>query len=280
MSEGLESERAPEFLIIAAEDSGPRNRLTRPSLVVDRPSKEEDRSVKYCHLCSRRFREEGDKVICASCIECVCKRQCSRNVVVDSYMGKANAMIPICSNCFAEKTYQMLERLVINTGGLSAEGIFRVSGHQSVIKSMFEKLQRGDYSMNVLSPHDAAGLLKLWVSSTHGPLIPLEYHLQMREIAKGLKTPFPAKRKLKVHALVDLIKLIPIANQIILKGIIKLCRRLSSNIHVKHTKMTLESLATIFSPTVIQWECDNSYVSALEHASMSNVVTLTLFQKL
>uniref|UniRef100_A0A3B4A1A0 Rho-GAP domain-containing protein n=1 Tax=Periophthalmus magnuspinnatus TaxID=409849 RepID=A0A3B4A1A0_9GOBI len=130
--------------------------------------------------------------------------------------------------------------------GLDSEGILRVPGSQSRIKSLQQSLENtfysGQFNWDEVSPNDAAALLKKFIRDLPAPLLTPEY----------LNT-FSAVRditdlKQKLHMLNLLVLLLPEPNRNTLKALLEFLSKVVSR--EKKNRMNLWAVATIMAPNL------------------------------
>ncbi|CAM9576219.1 unnamed protein product [Lampetra fluviatilis] len=130
--------------------------------------------------------------------------------------------------------------------GLDTEGIFRIPGSSSRIKSLRQELEAGFYDGAVtwddVRPHDAASLLKLFIRELPAPLLTAEYLTAFTSVEKI------EIRKQRIRALNLLIILLPAANRDVLKAILELLLKVSEASTA--TRMDLWNVSLIMAPNL------------------------------
>ncbi|KAG8539170.1 hypothetical protein GDO81_021297 [Engystomops pustulosus] len=103
----------------------------------------------------------------------------------------------------------------VEKNGLELQGILRICGSQARIKSLQQRLERnfyaGLFSWDEVNPHDAAGLLKLFLRELPAPLLTAEYLPAFTAVQKITDL------KQRLQALNLLILVLPEANRSTLK---------------------------------------------------------------
>uniref|UniRef100_A0A3B4A192 Rho-GAP domain-containing protein n=1 Tax=Periophthalmus magnuspinnatus TaxID=409849 RepID=A0A3B4A192_9GOBI len=127
--------------------------------------------------------------------------------------------------------------------GLDSEGILRVPGSQSRIKSLQQSLENtfysGQFNWDEVSPNDAAALLKKFIRDLPAPLLTPEY-LNTFSAVRDLKQ--------KLHMLNLLVLLLPEPNRNTLKALLEFLSKVVSR--EKKNRMNLWAVATIMAPNL------------------------------
>ncbi|KAM9296514.1 rho GTPase-activating protein 40 [Gastrophryne carolinensis] len=130
--------------------------------------------------------------------------------------------------------------------GLEIQGILRISGSQTRIKSLQQRLERnfyaGLFSWDEINPHDVAGLLKLFLRELPAPLLTAEYLPAFTAVQKM------SNLKQKLQALNLLILILPQANRCTLKALLEFLSKVASQ--EKSNLMSLWNIATIMAPNL------------------------------
>ncbi|XP_040293624.1 rho GTPase-activating protein 40 isoform X1 [Bufo bufo] len=134
----------------------------------------------------------------------------------------------------------------LEKNGLELQGILRVCGSQARMKSLQQRLERnfyaGLFSWDEVNPHDAAGLLKLFLRELPAPLLTAEYLPAFAAVQKITDL------KQRLQALNLLILVLPEANRSTLKKLLEFLRKVAS--HEKRNLMSLWNIATIMAPNL------------------------------
>ncbi|KAM4622660.1 rho GTPase-activating protein 40 isoform 2-T2 [Discoglossus pictus] len=130
--------------------------------------------------------------------------------------------------------------------GLEAQGILRVSGSQARIKILQQRLERdfyaGLFSWDEVHPHDASGLLKLFLRELPAPLLTAEY---LPAFTSVQKIP-DLKQRLQALNLLTLV--LPEANRQTLKALLEFLSKVASR--EKTNLMSLWNISTILAPNL------------------------------
>ncbi|XP_041043323.1 rho GTPase-activating protein 18 [Carcharodon carcharias] len=146
----------------------------------------------------------------------------------------------------------IFQKLIIHIEeeGLNTEGILRIPGLTSRIKSLCEELEaqfcEGTFSWENVRQHDAASILKLFVRELPHPLVTLEY------LDAFLAVQNLSSRKLQLQALNLLVLLLPDQNRDTLKSLLEFLQRLIDN--KESNKMTLNNVSVIMAPNLFMFK--------------------------
>ena len=148
-------------------------------------------------------------------------------------------------------------------GGLSSEGIFRLSVSSEELHAVRRTLERGDYHLSSIdNPNVPAAVLKAWLRDLSSPLIPFAAYDRCIELGKtpvsavfDALPPNPA-----LAGLVALIQSLPPLNRRVLFYLMAFLHRLSLPPHVELSRMTVFNLAIVFSPTLLRSESNDAVV--------------------
>ncbi|XP_078069843.1 rho GTPase-activating protein 18 [Mustelus asterias] len=146
----------------------------------------------------------------------------------------------------------ILQKLIIHIEeeGLNTEGILRIPGLASRIKSLREELEttfyEGTFNWENVRQHDAASILKFFVRELPHPLVTLEY------LDAFLAVQNLSSRKLKLQALNLLVLLLPDHNRDTLKSLLEFLQRLIDN--KESNKMTLNNVSVIMAPNLFMFK--------------------------
>ncbi|XP_073539894.1 rho GTPase-activating protein 40 isoform X2 [Phyllobates terribilis] len=194
---------------------------------------------------------------------------------LDLKRNKASKRRPTESRLFGVSLTSLLEqdrKLVTNTqvplilqailtclekNGLELQGILRICGSQARMKSLQQRLEKnfyaGLFSWDEVNPHDAAGLLKLFLRELPAPLLTAEYLPAFTAVQKITNL------KQRLQALNLLILVLPEANRSTLKALLGFLRKVAS--HEKRNLMSLWNIATIMAPNLFLYRgsCGRSH---------------------
>ncbi|XP_043539546.1 rho GTPase-activating protein 18 isoform X1 [Chiloscyllium plagiosum] len=164
----------------------------------------------------------------------------------------------------------ILHKLIahIEEEGLNTEGILRVPGLASRIKSLRVELEAKFYEKNFnwenVRQHDAASILKLFIRELPHPLVTLEY------LDAFLAVQNLAHRKHKLQALNLLVLLLPDQNRDTLKSLLEFLQRLIDN--KESNKMTLNNISVIMAPNLFMFKGYCSQTQLAMAAGTSNIM--------
>ncbi|KAF1763464.1 hypothetical protein GCK72_011730 [Caenorhabditis remanei] len=156
---------------------------------------------------------------------------------------------PIVSVCINE----------VETRGLTVEGIYRVSGsydHMEKLRQQFDSNQNVDLAQ-VADIHTVCGLLKLYFRLLPQQLIPFSVHKQLLVAYQETNQRATHERE---RGLRKVMMELSDANIITLGAVLAHLKKVAD--HSSKNKMTVENLATIFSPTLF---CSGSIPAMPNH---------------
>uniref|UniRef100_A0A8C5PIP7 Rho GTPase activating protein 28 n=1 Tax=Leptobrachium leishanense TaxID=445787 RepID=A0A8C5PIP7_9ANUR len=140
---------------------------------------------------------------------------------------------------------KLLQRL--EETGLEVEGILRIPGSASRVKSLRQELESKFYDntfdWNKVRSNDAAGLLKMFIRDLPTPLFTMEYLPAFITLVEKI-----SKIKLQLQALHLLIMLLPDANRDIAKALLNFLKKVVSN--EEKNKMSLWNVSMILAPNL------------------------------
>ncbi|XP_063779581.1 rho GTPase-activating protein 28 isoform X3 [Pseudophryne corroboree] len=140
---------------------------------------------------------------------------------------------------------KLLQRL--EETGLETEGILRVPGSASRVKSLREdlvsKFYDNTFDWKNVRNNDAAGLLKMFIRELPTPLFTIEYLPAFIALVDKI-----SKIKLQLQALHLLIMLLPDANRDIAKALLHFLKKVVSN--EEKNKMSLWNVSMILAPNL------------------------------
>ncbi|KAM4692534.1 rho GTPase-activating protein 40 isoform 2-T2 [Rhinophrynus dorsalis] len=163
--------------------------------------------------------------------------------------------------------------------GLEVQGILRVSGSQARIKSLQQRLERDFYAGLVcwdeVHPHDAAGLLKLFLRELPAPLLTTEYLPAFTAVQNICDL------KQRLQALNLLILVLPEPNRSTLKALLEFLQKVAS--HEKSNLMSLWNVSTIMAPNLFLYlggKCPDGGEKQLAEGTAGLVVAMVQYQDL
>lgn len=174
---------------------------------------------------------------------------------VTSIIESQSLVWPELSHLQLPRIFTCLKRAIEDLGGCACEGIFRVGGSFNEAQGLYEQLQSGDYQIYITTAYTAAALLKRWMREMSEPLMTHAFVEEVIEITKRIDLD-PDDLELQ-YQLVGVYKRLPEGNQLVIQGILRIMHDISSVENIAATKMTLENLAIIFSPSFL-WRSSTS----------------------
>ncbi|XP_069831054.1 rho GTPase-activating protein 18 [Dendropsophus ebraccatus] len=175
--------------------------------------------------------------------------------------------------------HSMIEQ--IEKGGLETEGVLRIPGVASRIKSLCMELEakfyEGTFNWDNVKQHDAASLLKLFIRELPLPLLTVEYMKAFHSVQ------YLPSKKHRLQALNLLIILLPDVHRDTLKALLEFLQRVVD--HREQNKMTLKNVAMIMAPNLFSLPTypvksldQDAYTSAARTASV--MLFMIKYQKL
>ncbi|XP_008298044.1 rho GTPase-activating protein 18 [Stegastes partitus] len=161
----------------------------------------------------------------------------------------------------------ILQRLIshIEEEGLDTEGLLRIPGAATRVKSLCQELESsfydGTFSWQQLKQHDAASLLKLFIRELPHPLLTVEYLNAFIAVNK-----LPTKKQ-QLQALNLLVLLLPEANRDTLKALVEFIQRVID--HQAKNKMTLNNVSVVMAPNIFMFKGFRSKVTEQQEFSMA-----------
>ncbi|XP_056422501.1 rho GTPase-activating protein 18 isoform X2 [Hyla sarda] len=134
----------------------------------------------------------------------------------------------------------------IEKGGLETEGVLRIPGVASRIKSLCAELEgkfyEGTFNWDNVKQHDAASILKFFIRELPLPLLTVEYMKAFHSVQH-----LPSKKH-RLQALNLLVILLPDVHRDALKALLEFLQRVVD--HREQNKMTLKNVAMIMAPNL------------------------------
>lgn len=178
----------------------------------------------------------------------------------------------------ATKVPFILQRLInqIEEEGLDTEGLLRIPGVATRVKSLCQELESsfydGGFPWQQLKQHDAASLLKLFIRELPHPLLTVEYLNAFIAVNK-----LPTKKQ-QLQALNLLVLLLPEANRDTLKALVEFFQRVID--HQAKNKMTLNNVSVVIAPNIFMFKGFRFKVTEQQEFSMAtrtaNIVRLLI----
>ncbi|XP_039981242.1 rho GTPase-activating protein 18 isoform X2 [Xiphias gladius] len=172
----------------------------------------------------------------------------------------------------------ILQRLIshIEEEGLDTEGLLRIPGAATRIKSLCQELESsfydGMFPWQQLKQHDTASLLKLFIRELPHPLLTVEYLSAFIAVNK-----LPTKKQ-QLQALNLLVLLLPEPNRDTLKALVEFFQRVID--HQAKNKMTLNNVSVVMAPNIFMFKGFRSKVTEQQEFSMAtntaNIVRLLI----
>ncbi|XP_063307613.1 rho GTPase-activating protein 28 [Pelobates fuscus] len=167
---------------------------------------------------------------------------------------------------------KLLQRL--EETGLEVEGILRVPGSASRVKSLREELEAklpdNTFDWNKVRSNDAACLLKMFIRELPAPLFTMEYLPAFITLVEKI-----SKIKLQLQALHLLIMLLPDANRDIAKALLNFLKKVVSN--EEKNKMSLWNVSMILAPNLFVFKGKSANKEEMKAAaSTAHIVRLLI----
>ncbi|XP_061560116.1 rho GTPase-activating protein 18 isoform X1 [Phycodurus eques] len=172
----------------------------------------------------------------------------------------------------------VLQRLIghIEEEGLDTEGLLRIPGAATRVKSLCQELEfcfyDGTFPWQQLKQHDAASLLKLFIRELPHSMLTVEYLNAFVAVNK-----LPTKKQ-QLQALNLLVLLLPEANRDSLKALVEFFQRVIE--HQAGNKMTLNNVSVVMAPNIFMFKGCRSKVTEQQEFSMAtgtaNIVRLLI----
>ncbi|KAJ6231100.1 rho gtpase activation protein [Anaeramoeba flamelloides] len=132
--------------------------------------------------------------------------------------------------------YENIEK----NGGFQTQGIFRVPGNSTRVKSLKVEINNGTFNNRVKSPSVYASLLKLFFREMEPPIIPYEKYPNFVRSNKDWKN-----LQMQINRL-------PKNNLYAFASLIQFCQRLAQPKNVKVTQMNIDNIAMVFAPNLLR----------------------------
>ncbi|XP_071953156.1 rho GTPase-activating protein 24-like isoform X2 [Antedon mediterranea] len=159
--------------------------------------------------------------------------------------------------------------------GLLEEGIFRLPGRSSMIKTLQDSFDCGDkpdFDKQHVDIHTVASLLKLYLRELPEPVIPWAHY---DDIMNGIKLFLQNSEKGKKE-LIKQLALLPRTNYNLLRYMCIFLHNVS--LHEDKNKMTVQNIATVFGPNIIRPNTD-SPASLMQSTSLSQQFVHLIIEK-
>ncbi|EGG23324.1 RhoGAP domain-containing protein [Cavenderia fasciculata] len=155
---------------------------------------------------------------------------------------------------------------------LLVEGIFRLSGANSQIKSLKNCFDAGEeVDLNDCEDvHTVAGLLKLYLRELPEPLFPFETYSSFIEISKG-----DVPKQQKIDSVKLLVSLLPAPNRALFRHLFRFLEKVYANAGVN--KMNAVNLSIVFAPNLLK-DKDNNVMNVVADAQYVNHVVQLIIE--
>jgi len=188
-----------------------------------------------CDVCDEKNIPLGDKMqACSTCNFYVCLDCNARPIPI--HTGQKGTEVPIVLTTLCQGIRDM--------GGLTTEGIFRISVDSGMLSALRAQFNAGNFSLDLMKgdPHAAACLLKMWLRALPDPVLPRTVYAETIEAFHRIGGPgkFGEEACLKVYRQLNA------PYQALLKTLLQLCLDVVAKTSVN--RMTLEALSVVFTP--------------------------------
>lgn len=154
--------------------------------------------------------------------------------------------------------------------GSQSEGIFRISGNSGNISKVWNSIAAEAPNFQGVTPHDIAGVMKLYIRQLQVPLVPLDlfqYFVDAQRIEDISQ---------RIIGMRQLLRCIPEDNLLLLRALIIFLERVAS--HSSVNKMTPHNLAVCFGPNVLRSPKDGAEVLNDIEVQCSVVTTMISYR--
>lgn len=193
-----------------------------------------------------------------------------RNRLIPSFVSTAvESLIKIRNSHPSFLQQLLLPLLILSTGGIQAEGIFRVSGSTGAIEKFRDSANRGeDYtkSFSNLDHHSIAGLLKLFLRQLNPPIIPLPIH---EELTAAIKIDDDRERTVRIG---QVLRKMPQLNKFTLQFVMKFFTLVAS--YSETNKMTATNIAIVIGPVLMPNQASDPFDTTGQHISIQFVKSM------
>ncbi|KAF9584293.1 hypothetical protein BGW38_006958, partial [Lunasporangiospora selenospora] len=143
-----------------------------------------------------------------------------------------------------------LKECVVNLGGLTTEGIFRVSGDLGAVSELRARIELGNYDLSGISdPNVPCSLLRLWIRDLPEPIIPYDMYHQCIQGAQDKEE------------VAKVVNSLPMWHKETIVYLVSFLKTFNDSKVREATKMSLSNLAMVFAPTLLQ--CSNEEIPTL-----------------
>jgi len=160
---------------------------------------------------------------------------------------------------------------LLKTDGVQAEGIFRVSAPKPMLDSLQETLDTGgDIDFASMSPHDACGLLKLFLREIPSPLCTFELYQDFLAVASEPSAEEPTSKLKKALAK------LPKPNYDFLHKLLALCVRIEK--YQEKNKMNFANLSVVLCPSLL-YDPEPNPLTMVEDISKANSIMVLMLKQ-
>eukprot|EP00079_Xenopus_tropicalis_P017933 XP_004918589.1 PREDICTED: rho GTPase-activating protein 40 isoform X1 [Xenopus tropicalis] len=167
----------------------------------------------------------------------------------------------------------------IEKNGMEIQGILRISGSQARIKNLQQRLEKdfydGLFSWDDVHPHDASGLLKLFLRELPAPLLTTQYLPAFTAVQNIVDL------KQRLQALNLLILILPEPNRSTLKALLEFLQKVAAM--EKTNLMSLWNVSTILAPNLFLYHCGKNLERGekqLAEGTAASVMAMVHYQDL
>ncbi|XP_044145991.1 rho GTPase-activating protein 18 [Bufo gargarizans] len=152
----------------------------------------------------------------------------------------------------------------VEKGGLETEGVLRIPGVATRIKSLYMELEakfyEGTFNWDSVKQHDAASVLKFFIRELPIPLLTMKYMKAFHSVQ------YLPSKKHRLQALNLLVILLPDVHRDTLKALLEFLQRIVD--HREQNKMTLKNIAMIMAPNL--FSLHTSPLKALDQDALTS----------
>jgi len=154
--------------------------------------------------------------------------------------------------------------------GINEQGIFRISGSHSTMKSLKLEFDQGkEVDLRSYDVHSLAGVLKLFLRELPVPLLTFENYNKLIEVSSV------SSEKERVAQLRQIMVVLPEAHLDMLKFMIPILRRFAANSKVN--MMDTNNLAIVFGPSLARPKVD-TFDTVMHSVNIAHIVTMLIEQ--
>lgn len=140
--------------------------------------------------------------------------------------------------------FTVLKAAVVRAGGLTTEGIFRVSPEASAVVDLARQFESGDLRVPAdTSPHVPAALLKKWMRELTSPIMPDQLYEACVDL--GRQTACPGRERLQ-----SVIGQMPVHHARLMTAVLHLVQQFAA--HEAENRMSVKNLCIVLVPSVLR----------------------------